>query len=394
MGRRKICVVTGSRAEYGLLYWIMRNVEVDPNLELQIVATGMHLSPEFGLTYRIIEEDGFSIAAKVEMLLSGDTTVAVTKSLGLGCIEFASTFEQLRPDIVVLLGDRFEMLAAAQAAFLARIPIAHIAGGDVTEAALDEAIRHSITKMSHIHFVTNKESGKRVRQLGENPENVYVVGHPGLDFVERLTPLSKEEVERRLRFSFRKRNVLVTFHPVTLDENPAEKPFGQLLDALHKLGSDVGIILTKPNADPFGRALMRMIDDFVSQHRHSVVHTSLGQELYLSTALLVDAVVGNSSSGILEIPSLKVPTVNIGDRQKGRIRAASVIDCAPNAVSIESAIQKAFTLDCSKVTNPYGDGNSASRIVSVLKTIDFSTDLIKKKFFDLDFHFKPQIPAC
>lgn len=384
MRKRKICVVTGTRAEYGLLHAVMRELERDPDLTLQLVATGMHLSPEFGLTGKMIEQDGFTIDEQVEMLLSSDTAVGVTKSMGLGTIGFADAFARLRPDLLVLLGDRFELLAAAQSALIARIPIAHLAGGDITEGAYDEAIRHSITKMSHLHFVTNEVSARRVRQLGEDPERIHVVGNPGLDHLRETRLLDRAALERRLGLDLRPRNVLVTFHPVTLDEHPAGRPFQELLAALDRLGPEVGIIFTRPNADTEGRALSRMIDGFLAGRDNAVVHGSLGQQLYWSTAARVDAVVGNSSSGLLEVPSLETATVNIGDRQKGRLRATSVIDCPPETTAIAEAVQRAFALDCTGVVNPYGDGHAAPRIVAAIKAVSEPATLIKKRFFDLE----------
>lgn len=383
MGPRKICVVTGSRAEYGLLSCLMEGVRDDEVLELQVVATGMHLSPEFGLTYHVIEEDGFTIDAKVEMLLSSDTPVGTAKSIGLGVIGFADAFERLRPDLLVLLGDRFEIFAAAQAALVSRIPIAHIAGGDTTEGAFDEAIRHSITKMSHLHFVTNEDAARRVRQLGEAPELVYNVGSPGLDQIRRLKLLGRDELCQQLDFRFRKRNILVTFHPVTLQSQPAHEQFQELLMALAELGSDTGIIITKPNADTGGKVLIGMIDKFVASHDNAHAYTSLGQLRYLSTLAQVDAVVGNSSSGLYEAPSFKIPTINIGDRQKGRLQADSVINCQPVAKQITHAINRAFRMDCSGVINPYGDGNSSQRILDVIKAVSDPHMLLMKHFHEV-----------
>ncbi len=384
MIRRKICVVTGSRAEYGLLYWVMKEIQDDPDLVLQIIATGMHLSPEFGLTYQIIEQDGFTSNAKVEMLLSSDSPVGVAKSIGIGVIGFADAFERLKPDIIVLLGDRFEILAAAQAALVARIPMAHIGGGDVTEGAFDDAIRHSLTKMSHLHFVTNESAAKRVRQLGENPEYIFNFGSPGIDQINRLTLLSREKLEQILDFKFREKNLLITFHPVTLDSKPSTDQFSELLKACDSLDAQVGLIFTRPNADPEGRMIIKLIDDFVATRTHTKVYTSMGQHYYLSTIAQVDAVVGNSSSGLYEVPSFKKPTVNIGERQKGRIQASSVINCKPEATSIAQSIKEAFSKDCSDAINPYGDGNVSSKIVAVLKEIPDFRALVKKHFFDLE----------
>ncbi len=318
------------------------------------------------------------------MLLSSDTAVGVAKSMGLGTIGFADAFARLRPDLLVLLGDRFELLAAAQSALVARIPIAHLAGGDVTEGAFDEAIRHAITKMSHLHFPTNAVSARRVRQLGEDPARIHMVGNPGLDYLRETRLLDRAAVEQRIGLGLRPRNLLVTFHPVTLDAQPAEPPFRELLSALESLGDEVGLVFTLPNADTEGRKLIRMIDAFVTGRANAVAHTSLGQLLYWSTAAQVDAVVGNSSSGLLEIPSLGTATVNIGDRQKGRLRAASVIDCPPEAAAILAALRRAFELDCAGAVNPYGDGHAAPRIVAAIKAVEDPSALIKKRFFDLE----------
>lgn len=380
---RRICVVTGSRAEYGLLYWVMKGIQLDSDLELQVIATGMHLSPEFGLTHRVIEDDGFTIDARVEMLISSDTPTGIAKSIGLGVIGFADALERLKPEIILLLGDRFEILAAAQASLVARIPVAHIAGGDVTEGAFDEAVRHSITKMAHLHFVTNEESARRVRQLGEDPDTVFMVGSPGLDYLHRIKPLTREELEQGIGFRFRQKNLLVTFHPATLEQCSPAAQFRELLDALDAFGQEVGLIFTMPNADTDGREIMRMIGDFVASHGWAKAFTSLGQRQYLSAIAQVDAVVGNSSSGLYEVPSFKKPTVNIGDRQKGRIHAASVIDCLPEAAAIRAAIERAFSLDCTDVVNPYGDGASAPRIVSILKEIQNLKSLLKKRFCEV-----------
>lgn len=382
MGRRKICVVTGSRADYGLLYWLMKGIQVDPGLELQVIVTGMHLSPEFGSTFEVIEQDRFTIDARVEMLLSSDTPVGVTKSIGLGVIGFADALERLKPDIMVLLGDRFEILAAAQAALVALIPVAHIAGGDTTEGAFDEAIRHSITKMSQLHFVTNEAAARRVRQMGEASEQIYMVGSPGLDNIGRLQLLDRDELGRELGFQFMRRNLLVTYHPVTLEQQSSVGQFQELLTALSSLGPETGIIITKPNADTGGKAIINLIDEFTAAHGYVRAYTSLGQLRYLSVLAQVDAVVGNSSSGLYEAPSFKKPTVNIGDRQKGRLQAASVVNCGPKSSEITQAIASALALDCSAVVNPYGDGNSSSRILAALKTVVNPRLLLKKHFHE------------
>ena len=385
--KRKICVVTGTRAEYGLLQPIMKAIKDDQVLELQLVVTGMHLSPEFGLTYKTIEDDDFEISEKIEILLSSDTSIGVAKAIGLATISFSETLDRLKPDFIMVLGDRFELLAVAQVALVSRIPIVHLAGGDVTEGAFDEAIRHSITKMSQLHFVTNKESEKRVHQLGEDPENIHLVGNPGLDHLNSLKLMEKNELEKSLRYSFKSQNILVTFHSVTLDNAPAVNSFSALLEALDSLGEDIGIIFTRPNADTEGRQLIKMLDEYVEDRSNCIAYTSLGQLRYLSTVALVDVVVGNSSSGILEVPSLKTATVNIGDRQKGRLRADSIIDCEPITENIKESIQQAFKLDCSTVVNPYGDGNTTERVLKVLREINHPERLIKKHFYDIDFEY-------
>jgi UDP-N-acetylglucosamine 2-epimerase (non-hydrolysing)/GDP/UDP-N,N'-diacetylbacillosamine 2-epimerase (hydrolysing) len=380
VSKRKICVVTGTRAEYGLLLPLLRALKGDSAFELQLIATAAHLSPEFGLTYRIIEEDGFAIDAKVEMLLSSDTAVGIAKSIGLGTIGFADAFDRLRPDLLVLLGDRFEMLAAAQAALVARLPIAHIGGGDTTEGAFDEAIRHSITKMSQLHFVTNQESADRVLQLGEETSRVFVAGNLGIDLIKEIELLPRAEVEKRIGFKFRRKNLLLTFHPVTLQEDYGLEEFESMLSAVDRLGNNYGMIFTRPNADTYGRAIVKRLDRFVATHENASVHTSLGSQMYLSTMASIDVVVGNSSSALYEAPTFQKPSVDIGERQSGRLRANSVIHCEARAEDIHAAIIKGLSLDCSDVVNPYGDGNSVPRILAVLKNTPDYNVLLKKHF--------------
>ena len=383
MASRKICVVTGSRADYGLLYWVMRELLAAPAFELQVVATGMHLSPEFGSTWQAIERDGFAIAARVEMLEAGDDSgLGTARSIGRGVAGLAEAYAWLRPDLVLLLGDRFEILAAAQAALVLLIPVAHIAGGDTTEGAIDEAMRHAVSKMAHLHFVTNADSARRVRQLGEDPAHVYAVGSPGIDAIRQVRLLPKAALSAALGFELRARNLLVTYHPATLDGELNRPHCAALLDALEGLGGEVGLLFTHPNADAGGRELSAMIDAFVAAHPNARSFRSLNRELYLSCMKICDAVVGNSSSGLYEAPSLGRPAVNIGDRQQGRLRAASVIDCAPEAKAISQAIGKAWTLDCSGIENPYGDGRSAPRIVERLASLPDYRALLKKRFHD------------
>lgn len=378
----KIAAVTGTRADYGLLKPLLKALSKE-DFQLQIIATAMHLSPEFGNTFNEIEQDGFHIEEKLEILLSSDTSVGISKSIGLGVISFAEAYERLKPDLILLLGDRFEILAAAQAALIAKIPIAHIAGGDTTEGAWDESIRHSITKMASLHFVTNQDSWERVIQMGENPERVFLVGSPGIDSIHNMSYLSRTDLEKELDFSFRKKNILVTFHPATLEFNSAVSQFKQLLQALDRLGDDFGIIITKPNADLEGRALFPLIDSFTVNRPYVKSYTSLGHRLYLNVMKQVDMVVGNSSSGLYEAPSFKIPTINIGQRQKGRLQSSSVINCEPSEDAIYRAIEKGLGLDCSEVINPYGKGNTVDSIVSILKTINNYSSLILKPFFKL-----------
>ena len=384
---RKICVITGSRAEFGLLRWLMEAIERSPAMALQVVATGSHLSPEFGLTYREIEAAGFTIDRKVEMLMSSDTSTGVTKSIGLGVIGFADALRELDPDLVVLLGDRYEILAAATAAMIAHKPIAHLHGGEKTEGAFDDAIRHTITKMAHLHFVAAEEYRRRVIQLGEDPARVHLVGALGLDSLKRFELMSRPELEDSLDFRLGERNLLVTFHPETLLPGLAELHTGELLDALDVL-SDVSMVFTLPNADTEGRKIASMIEAFVASRPNARSFVSLGQLRYLSLVSLVDAVVGNSSSGLIEVPSLGKPTVNIGERQKGRIRASSVIDCEPRRDDILKAIaatyEPGFRARLTSVINPYGSGGASDAIAQVIESCDLST-LIRKRFYDLNW---------
>ena len=382
---KKICVVTGSRAEYYLLRWMMEGILESENLKLQIIATGMHLSPEFGLTYQEIEKDGFHIDRKVEMLISGDTPSSVSKSTGLAMIGFADCIDQLQPDLMVVLGDRFELLAASTAAMIACIPILHIHGGETTEGAFDEAIRLSITKMSHFHFVANEEYRQRVIQLGEHPERVFQVGGLGIDCINKLKLLDLEKLESALEFKFGPKNLLVTFHPVTLEKDTSEKHMNELLASLELL-EDTHLVFTMPNSDTDGRILFKMIEEFVVRHTNAKAFTSLGQLRYLSCIKHVDGVIGNSSSGLSEVPSFNKGSINIGDRQRGRLKADSVIDCGPNKTSINNAIKELyspqFQAKLGKVINPYGSGGASDSIVKFLE--DFSFEFkVKKKFYNL-----------
>lgn len=383
--QRTICVVTGTRAEYGLLSRLMREIQQDSELVLQVIATGMHLSPEFGLTYKLIEQDGFRIDAKVEMLLSSDTPVGIAKSIGLGVIGFADALDRLKPDILVVLGDRFEILAAVQAALVARIPVAHIHGGETTEGAIDEAIRHAITKMAHLHFPAAEEYAQRIIQLGEQPNRVFTVGAPGLDAIANLVPIERTALEQSLGFAWHNPLLLVTYHPVTLAREDAAQAVRALFSAIEECGG-VSVIFTKANADTDGRIINAMIDDFVAQHpERMVAFTTMGHERYISAMRYADVVVGNSSSGIIEAPFLKTPTVNIGKRQHGRLRAASIIDCGETKEEIAEALQRALSPEFRAVaehaTSPYGTGEASHAIKDILKTTDMQ-NLVVKQFYD------------
>lgn len=386
--KRKVCVITGTRAEYGLMYWLLRYLREDEDVELQLVATGMHLSPEFGLTYKEIEKAGFVIDKKVEILLSSDTPVGISKSMGLAQISFSEVFDELVPDIIVILGDRFEIFSVAASAMIAKIPIAHIHGGEATEGVIDEPIRHSVTKMAQLHFTATEEYRKRVIQLGEQPDRVFNVGAPGLDNIAFLDLLERGAFEKAIDFKLGRRNILITFHPVTLESDTAESQFSNLLEAIDLL-DDTHFIFTKPNADTNGRIIIKQIDAYVSNNPHKAcAFVSLGQLRYLSALQFMDIVVGNSSSGLTEAPSFRIPTVNVGDRQKGRIKAKSVIDCSPETVDISKALEKAMSSEFQKTVkqteNPYGSGGASKKIMDIIKRTDL-TDILKKSFHDIEF---------
>lgn len=386
LNKRKITVVTGTRAEYGLMRWIIQYLKDDSEVELHLIATGMHLSSEFGMTYQTILEDGFTISKKIELLLSSDTSIGISKSMGLGMISFAEAYAELDPDIVLVLGDRFEIFSAVASAMVSRIPVAHIHGGEATEGLIDESIRHSITKMSHLHFTSTEEYMKRVIQLGEQPNRVFNTGSPGIDNISKLRLLNRQELETAINFTINNKCFLVTFHPVTLEHKSAEVQFCELLDALDTF-VDYKIIFTMPNADTDGRIIITRIQNFVSKNSNkSIAFTSLGQVRYLSALKYVNMVIGNSSSGLTEAPSFKIPTVNIGDRQKGRIKAKSVIDCEP----IKNEIIKAISIGLSEdfqsklhdVKNPYGTGGASDLIVQILKSVNLK-GILKKEFYNI-----------
>ncbi len=383
---RKIAVVTGSRAEYGLLYWLMKAIQADPDLELQVIATGMHLSPEFGLTYQLIEADGFDIHAKVEMLLSSDTAVGTAKSIGLGVIGFSDAFARLAPDIIFLLGDRFEALAVAQVALVQKIPLAHIHGGELSEGAIDDAIRHAITKMAHLHFVAAEPYRKRVLQLGERPESVFNVGAPGLERIKKKKLFSREVLEQSINAKLGSITFVITYLPATLNIYENATVLQSLFEALDRF-PEATLIFSKANADEAGRFVNSRVDEYVLRNAHRATsYATLGDLNYLSLLQFADVVIGNSSSGLIEVPYFKKPTVNIGHRQQGRLRASSVIDCQGDAQDITFAIEKALSPDFQQALrntdSPYMQDDTASKIISIIKSSDMSK-IILKKFNDL-----------
>lgn len=369
--KTKICFITGTRAEFGLLLPLINLVKEDEGFILQIIATGAHLSPEFGLTYREIETAGLRIDTKVDMLLSGDTDEAIAKSVGLGIIGLTDALSGLKPDWVVLLGDRFEAFAAASAAYTLKIPIAHLHGGETTEGALDEGFRHAMTKLSYLHFTSTETYRKRVIQMGESPERVFNVGAIGLDHLLNTDQFDPDDLSRKVPFSLKDPYAVVTFHPATLEDNRPEGQFRQLLQALDE-HPGLNLIFTYPNADAYGREIISLLKAYVENNRDRAVgFVNLGQKRYLTALKCAAAVIGNSSSGIIEAPSFGVPTVNIGDRQKGRIKGESVIDAPAIVHDISAAIGRAcsaeFQQQSRETTNPYGAGGTAEKILVVLK---------------------------
>ncbi|TGL10772.1 UDP-N-acetylglucosamine 2-epimerase [Leptospira meyeri] len=383
--KKKICVVTGTRAEYGLLSHLMKGIKAEPEFKLQVIVTGMHLSPEFGLTFQQILEDGFEIDQKLEILLSADTASSITKSIGVGLLGFADTFERLKPDLLVVLGDRYEILAAASSALIFNIPICHIHGGELTYGAYDDSIRHSITKMSKIHFTAAKEYRNRVIQMGEDPNFVFEVGGLGVDSILRLPIIPKEKLEEDIGFCFGKKNLLVTYHPETLSNESPSKQIQELFGALDSL-EDTNLIFTHPNSDNGGREIISLIEEFVKTHSNAKSFSSLGQVRYFSCIRYVDGVVGNSSSGLLEVPTFKKGTINIGNRQTGRLKAESIIDTTTSKDSIIEGIRKLYSEDFQNilklVVNPYGQGHATEKIINELKKINIGS-LLEKKFYDL-----------
>lgn len=383
---RKICVVTGSRAEYGLLSGLMKAIQDAPDLILQIIATNMHLSPEFGLTYKEIEADGYHIDKKVHMLLSSDTANATAKSVGLGTIGFADAYEDLKPDLVVVLGDRYEIISAVSTALFYKIPVAHLHGGEITEGAYDDCIRHAITKMSHLHFTSTEEYRKRVIQLGEQPDRVFNVGAIGIENIKKVPLMSKKELEDSMGFRIGDKCLLVTYHPVTLVDESAEWQSRNLLEALDEF-PEYNVIFTMPNSDTNGRIIMQAIREWVLRNsQRSIAFKSLGLKRYLSSLQYVTAVIGNSSSGIIEVPSFGLPTLNIGDRQKGRVAADSIYHCAPNKNGIvkglKTILSEEFRLKSKDVLNPYEGNNTIGQIFDVIKNYPLDS-IVRKSFYDI-----------
>lgn len=387
MHKRKIAVVTGSRADYGLLYWSLKKIQTDPSLELCLIATGQHLSIKHGLTHKAIENDGFHINHKVEMLLDADTSQSLIKGTSLGFEGMGLALSKENPDLLLVLGDRYEIFAACFAATLLKLPIAHIHGGESTEGLMDEAFRHGITKMSHIHFVATNFYRQRVIQLGENPSKVYTVGGMGVEYISKMKLISKKILEKKFNFNFYKNNILVNYHPTTLEKKDSQILFIEILNALDRL-KDTLIIFTAPNSDPENQVLFHMISEFCSRDKNRKFFVSMGNENYLSLMSYCSLVLGNSSSGIIETPSLKIPTVNIGDRQKGRIKARNIIDCDFSEQSITKAIKKAlsknFQKNLSNLENPYDCGQGSNKIIEVLRGINLD-NILMKQFYDLSF---------
>jgi len=382
---KKIAVFTGTRAEYGLLYWLLKDIQADAKLDLQLLVSGTHLSPEFGCTYQQIERDGFTIDEKIEILLSSDTAVGVAKSMGLGVLGFTDALSRLQPDALVILGDRFEALAAAQTAMILRIPVVHLHGGEITEGAYDDAIRHAITKLSYMHCTSTDEYRNRVIQLGEAPERVKNVGAIGLDHLSRSHFISVAELSKSLCFTISKPYFLVTYHPVTLADEEPVISFQALLDSLDEF-PEYQIILTYPNADDGGRSIIPLLENYAKNNPDRVLAIpSLGQTRYLSAVKHSTAVIGNSSSGIIEVPSFNIATINIGMRQKGRLSAKSVIHCKADKSDIVNAINgginKAYRINDDVIVNPYGQGDASGQIVTLLKELKVNS---LKSFYDLN----------
>ncbi len=383
--RRKICVVTGSRAEYGLLYWLLKEIDSDPDLELQLVVTGMHLSHEFGYSVERIKSDGFTVADQIEILLSSDTHVGMAKSTGLGVISFADSFRRLSPDIIVLFGDRFEIFSAAITANMMNIPIAHVHGGELSAGSIDDSMRHAITKLAHVHFPIADEYKRRILQMGEAEKNVFNCGAPGLDYLDHCQFKTRQELVAELGITFsEKNNFLITLHASTRDTRSPEKNIDQLISALANF-PEATLFFTQANCDAGGEAINNYLREYCSKNKNAYVFKELGIENYLSLAKQVDVIIGNSSSGLIEVPCLRKPTVNIGSRQLGRIKVTSVVDVELNEQEITQAIKLALSRDfqenISAMTIPFKQDKTSYRIKEILKKIAL-TGLCSKHFVD------------
>lgn len=383
--QKKVAVFTGTRAEYGLLYWLLKDIQDDSDLSLQLLVSGMHLSPEFGETFKQIEDDGFKIDERIEILLSSNSAVGTAKSMGLGVLGFTDALSRLSPDVIIILGDRFEALAAAQTAMILRIPIVHLHGGEITEGAYDDSIRHAITKLSYLHGTATEEYRNRVIQLGESPERVKNIGAIGLEHLNRSSFMTLSELSDSLNFELSKPFFVVTYHPVTLAFESPEESFQSILDALDEF-PNYQVILTYPNADDGGRLIIPMLETFANERPGRVLAIpSLGQSRYLSSVKHAAAVIGNSSSGIIEVPAFDVPTVNIGLRQRGRLAARSVLNASTTKDSICKAVNEAINRNYiskgEKIYNPYGQGNSSKQVIEMIKDLEFEPC---KSFYDLD----------
>ncbi len=384
---RKICIVTTTRAEYGLLKPLMEEIDNDPLLELQTLVTGTHLAPEFGETYKEIEKD-FTISIKVAMDISSDTAENLSCSTAKLQCDITHSFSELQPDIVVILGDRYEILSIVTAAFMLHIPIAHIHGGEITEGAIDDSIRHAVTKLSHLHFTSTEIYKQRVIQLGEEPKRVFNVGSLGVENSKKVQLLSKKDFEDTISFQLGEKNLLVTYHPQTISHLTPKEQFQILLDALDDF-KDIKIIFTKANADEGGKIINTMIDNYTSNNKEkSIAFASLGQLRYFNAIRYVDTVVGNSSSGILEVPSFNTPTINIGERQQGRVMAQTIINCSINKDEIVKAIKQVYSNEQKSfptITNPYEGIETAHTIKEELKNVSLDK-ILQKSFYDLGWN--------
>ena len=387
----KICFISGSRADYGLLSNLMKFFKNDKKYNLQIIVTGSHLSKMHGLTYNEIEKDKFKITKKIKLNIDKKKSENISESISIGIKQFSISYKNLKPDLIVLLGDRYEIFSACCAANISQIPICHLHGGELTRGSIDDTFRHSMTKMSQFHFVSHKEYSKRVRQLGEDPKKIYVVGGFGVDLIKKVKLLSKKNLEKKLNIQFGKKNIIVTYHPETTNGSKNKKDFKELLKALETL-KQTKIIFTRANADKDGRLINSMIDKFVKKNKDiSYVFSSMGYKNYLSTLKFIDVCLGNSSSGLLEVPTFKKITINLGDRQKDRIKASSVFDVRPKANLIIKMIKeidkKKFKDLLKKTVNPYGGGGASKKTYQIIKKLNLKNSL-SNKFFDISYENK------